>query len=144
MNKVNLIRRFASEIAGEHVYIERARSEWKSCMYDNKMRIGLPVDLMANDALDKLFRKNFVQRCPLAQGFSNVTLSLLHELGHQFHREEYIFFDAVVYNNTFGEAYFNLPPEKVATDWAIAWLQVPENRKLAKKFEREFFGYGSN
>lgn len=141
MGKVTAIRQFASLVAGEHVIIKRERTEWESCMYDNKMRIGIPKDLMAIDDADKLFRKDFISRCPLAQGFAHVTLSILHEIGHQFHREEYIYFNAKEYNDAHGEAHFQLLPEIVATNWAIEWLQNPEHRKQAKAFEKEFFGY---
>ena len=34
------------------------------------------------DDCGKAFRKDFVTRCSLARGFSDVTLSLLHEMGH--------------------------------------------------------------
>ena len=139
MGKVTAIRQFASLVAGERVTISRNRIGWSASM--SEMRITLPVDLMENDELDKLFRKDFINRCPLAQGFANVTLSILHEIGHLFRREEFISFDAKVYDTTYGEAYFHLLPEIVATNWAIAWLQNPTHRKQAKAFEKEFFGY---
>ena len=137
MGKVTAIRQFASLVAGERVTISRNRIGWSASM--SEMRITLPADLMENDELDKLFRKDFINRCPLAQGFANVTLSILHEIGHIFHREEYIFFDAKEYNDAHGEAHFQLLPEIVATNWAIEWLQEPEHRKQAKAFEKEFF-----
>ena len=36
-------------------------------------------------------------------------------------------------------AYFTLPDETAATEWAINWLSDAENRKKAKAFEKKFF-----
>lgn len=141
MTKVSAIRQFATLVAGEKVIICRDSTEWESPMWDQHFRLGLPKNLTIIDEQDKLFRRDFVRRCPLAQGFSHVTLSVLHELGHQFHREEYIYFPAKEYEEAKGEDHFQLFPEVVATNWAIEWLQDPEHRKLAKAFERKFFGY---
>ena len=98
---------------------------------------------------DKTFRKDFVNRCPLARGFADITLTLLHEIGHKhseqpfnygeyLHAQKLIFLTAkdIVEAN---EMYFKIPNEKNATNWAIEWLQDPEHRKLAKAFEKEFF-----
>lgn len=139
MNRVTLIRNFASLACGEHVIISRDRSEWSFSMIDSKPRLILPVNLDKKDESDRLFRKDFVARCPLARGFADVTLSILHEIGHHFHREEYIFCDYDEYENAYGVDHFKLPCEMVATDWAIEWLQDPEHRKQAKAFEREYF-----
>lgn len=138
MNRVTLIRNFASLACGEHVIICRDRDVWSFSMIDSRPRLILPVDLDARDESDKLFRKDFVARCPMARGFADVTLSILHELGHHFHREEYIFCDYDEYENAYGADHFKLPCEKVATDWAIAWLQGPNHRRQAKAFEREY------
>jgi hypothetical protein len=45
------------------------------------------------------------------------------------------------YNNATGADHFKLHCEMIATDWAIQWLQDARNRKIAKAFEREYFGY---
>lgn len=97
------------------------------------------------------FRRNIVMRDESMKGFSNVTLSLLHELGH-FATEDAV---PVGYNRFQAQAqykkwggedyrllnlmYFSLPDEWLATQWAIDWLSDEENRKRAKRFEREFF-----
>lgn len=141
MSQLQAIRRFADLVAGEHVIISRSAEGWGSGMFDQHMRVDIPFDLSEEDENDRLFREDFVNRCPLAQEFSDITLSLLHEIGHQFHREEYISFDAKKYNSVTGAEHFKLYPEVVATDWAIEWLQNPEHRKQAKAFEKEFFGY---
>ena len=108
-------------------------------MADAKPRLILPPDLNQNDEGDKAFRKDFIERCPMARGFANVTLSILHEIGHHFNREAYIFSDA---NEDDYESHFALPYEIVATDWAIEWLQDSEHRKQAKAFERIYFQKG--
>ena len=138
MNKTRLIRNFASQVAGEHVIIPRERDDWMMCMSDSKPRLVLPPDPDKNDEGDKSFRKNFVSRCPLAKGFANVTISILHELGHHFNREAYVF---STINEDDYDSHYDIPYEIVATDWAIEWLQNAENRKMAKAFEREYFGY---
>lgn len=138
MNKTRLIRNFASQVAGEHVIIPRERDDWMMCMSDSKPRLVLPPDPNKNDEGDKSFRKNFVSRCPLAKGFANVTISILHELGHHFNREVYVF---STINEDDYDSHYDIPYEIVATDWAIEWLQNADNRKMAKAFEREYFGY---
>lgn len=145
MTQVQLIRNFASEIVGVPVIIARERDDWGMSLADihlNKPRLILPRDLTKNDEGDKEFRKDFVRRCPIAKGFSNITISILHELGHWFNPKEYLETDPDEYNNAIGWWHFTLPCEIVATDWAIAWLQDPKNRKKAKAFEREFFRKG--
>ena len=97
----------------------------------------------------KCFRKDFVKRCPLAKGFSDVTISLLHEIGHtmtksalpaDYDREK----ECDKVNKIKGKtahtyAYFKMLDEVLATDWAIEWLSNADNRKIAKKFEKKFF-----
>lgn len=140
MGKISAIRNFATYAAGEYVTIIRKRDDWGMSVSTPHPRLMLPADTDAKDEDDKLFRKDFVRRCPLARGFADVTLSILHEIGHHFHREEFIFCDMKEYNAAEGEAHFRLPCEMVATDWAIEWLQDPEHRKQAKRFERAYFG----
>lgn len=99
----------------------------------------------------KQFRQHFVAHCPKAQGFANITLVLLHELGHHANAEtdfgdydrqkELDFMDSVVPKEYVNFLYFLLPDEVAATKWAMKWLEDAENRKLAKAFEKEFFKY---
>ena len=142
MTKLQAIRWFADYVAGEHTIIVRERSEWGMSLSAKNPRLVLPQDLMQNDEEDKNFRKFFISLCPMAQGFANVTISILHEMGHHFHRIEYITCDEHKYNNAYGLDHFNLPCERVATDWAVEWLQDKEHRKIAKQFEKDFFGVG--
>lgn len=144
MTKLQAIRKFADTVAQEHVIIVRD-DDWSFSMADTKPRMAIPYDLMKNDQGDKDFRTDFVRRCPIGKGFANVTLSILHEIGHHFNREVFIFMtDVKAYNEAQGFDHFKFPCEIVATDWAINWLQSPKNRKIAKAFEKEFFGYGND
>ena len=136
MNKIKLIRDFASLVAGERVIIPRQRDCWSMGMADNKPRLILPPDPDQNDEGDRAFRRDIITRCPMTRGFANVTLSILHEIGHHFTRETYIFSDV---NEDDYNSHFDLPYEIVATDWAIAWLQDPIHRKQAKAFEHAYF-----
>ena len=139
MTQLQAIRWFADYVAEEHVIITR-KDDWECNMAYSRPHMSIPYDLMKNDEGDKLFRADFVSRCPLARGFANVTLSILHEIGHHFNREEFIFMQNVKeYNEASNEEHFKFPCEVVATNWAIAWLQNPQNRKVAKAFEKDFF-----
>jgi hypothetical protein len=138
MTKLQAVRWFADFVANDHVIVARG-DDWNASMIDRHPRMTVPYDLMKNDEGDKLFRIDFIQRCPLARGFANVTLSILHEIGHHFNRESYLMTDSDQYDASVGYWHFMLPCEMDATDWAIEWLQDPTNRKVAKAFEREFF-----
>ena len=103
-----------------------------------------------NDQGGKLFRKDFEKRCRIGKGFSDVTISILHEIGHtitqKYLPEDYSRFMALkrVYQKGITETeknirYFSMLDETLATNWAIDWLQNPENRKIAKTFEKKFF-----
>ena len=71
MTQIQLIRKFATGIVGKKIIIYR--SDWELNMQNSIPRLGIPKNLKANDEFDKAFRRNFVRRCPLARGFSNVT-----------------------------------------------------------------------
>lgn len=145
LNRIQLIRNFASEIAGTRVVISSRRDDWGMGLGDIHKgipRLILPRNLNQNDEGDKMFRNDFIKRCPLARGFANVTISILHELGHWFNPEAYFNSDPEEYAQATGWWHFTLPCEIVATDWAIEWLQDPKHRKMAKAFEKEFFKYG--
>lgn len=148
MSKVKLIRDFASLVAGEHVIIPRERTDWGLTMADTKPRLQIPADPDKHDAGDTQFRNDFIKRCPMARGFANVTLTILHEIGHHFNREIYLFYDdsnhVPIWVDGFDITHYSLPYEIAATDWAIKWLKNAEHRKLAKAFEKEYFGYGNN
>lgn len=106
------------------------------------------------DRSAKCFRKDFVNRCPTARGFADITLVLLHELGHietehrnysvqernaEENRIRTLYYNREIDYDTLQTLYFNIPQEHDATDWAIEWLKDPAHRKIAKKFEKKFF-----
>lgn len=147
MTKLQAIRKFLDQISNTHVTIASTRldANWGMDMspYQKTPRIFIPISFDFNEEKDIEFRRDFVKRCKMARGFSNTTLSILHELGHWetrsiFDRFAYEAFDAHVNNQ---KEYMENPFERIATDWAICWLQVPHNRRLAKRFEKEYFGY---
>ncbi len=103
-----------------------------------------------NDQGGKLFRKDFEKRCQIGKGFADITISILHEMGHTVTQkdlpEDYNRFIALkrVYQEGITDTeknsrYFSMLDETFATNWAIKWLQNPENRKIAKTFEKKFF-----
>lgn len=150
MTQLQAIRWFMKSVLCEPVTIAKNKmSDFNFAMDISGLtpRIILPNDLhWKSDEIDKMFRRNFISRCPLAQGFSNITIVLLHECGHWETRS---IMDAVTYdkmkNKVKGmEDYMAIPWEHLATEWAICWLSSPINRKYAKEFERKFFGYGKN
>ena len=94
----------------------------------------------------KQFRQDITRRSSTTKGFANVTLALLHELGHlstdrdeNFDREFAMALIRLLPKEERNFAYFQMPDEKAATDWAIEWLQDTEHRKIAKTFEKKFF-----
>ena len=114
---------------------------------DEEIEIGYNFEEL-NAVGAKMFRADFVERCPMAKGFASVTLSLLHELGHFSSQQDFDGYDRDAVLKEMAEKfpieminfiYFMLPDEMSATDWAIEWLSDPEHRKTAKKFEKEFF-----
>lgn len=143
MTKLQAIREFADAIANEHVIIARDRCEdgnWAMDIINPTPRLKVPKDFDYKDEEDKLFRKDFITRCPVAKGFADVTLTILHEFGHWFTRSA---MDVTVYDYLVAniENYYANPYEMLATQWAICWLLCPANRKIAKVFEKNYFGH---
>ena len=120
---------------------------------EEKVFINVPAWKTVNyndDEPGRYFRQDFINRCPLAKGFADVTLSVLHEIGHRMTEDlipaDYNREKAEMLCGIFAESleeanrnYFKLPDETLATNWAIKWLSNPENRKKAKAFEKKFF-----
>lgn len=147
MTKLQAIRWFGKTVLGENITIARDKfdtTNWGMDIVNKNPRIKTPKTLVYKpDLCDKAFRTNFIERCPLAKGFSNITLTLLHECGHWATRSimdivEYDKFKDKAYTM---ELYMNIPWEHLATEWAICWLSSPINRKLAKEFEKYYFGH---
>lgn len=111
---------------------------------DSIFEIGYDLDQLDDMVLA---RKSFTDKSSVAKGFANVTLALLHELGHfssqqifeGYDRDEEIAFLSMIPAEFSRTMYYLLPDELSATNWAIEWLQNPENRRLAKAFEKKFF-----
>lgn len=147
MTKLQAIRWFANQITTDPVTIAQKRmvDNWAMDLADDQKtpRLFIPKNLHTNDEMDKQFRRNIVSRCKLTQGFSNVTLAILHEYGHWETRSVFdiIAYDKIKQKCDDMEDYMANPYEQLATQWAICWLQVPQNRKLAKEFEKHFFGH---
>lgn len=99
-----------------------------------------------------LFRKFWEERAPILQEFSNITLTLLHELGHLetsdeirktfSYKDRHILQEAIDFlYDTEAEKnyyYFKMPDEASATQWGINWLTDTENQKVTKIFEKNF------
>jgi len=149
MTKLQAIRQFCHIICGEPIVIAMRRDEennWKMDLNtENKSpRLIIPSNIYAPSTKeDKQFRQNFIERCPLARGFSNITLTLLHECGHWMTRSVWDSFEYDKWDKKTTDQieYMKIPWELLATDWAICWLNCPANRQLAKDFERDYFGY---
>lgn len=142
MSKIDLVRQFVNTITKCNCIIAKERDDWGMNIDERQPRLTLPHDLRQNTQEDKEFRQFITSKCSITKGFSNVTISLLHEIGHWETRDEvdwekYYTDRADVY----GFDYFNLEAELKATEWAITWLQDSQNRAYAKSFERMFFGY---
>ena len=148
MTKLQAIRWFMQQVLSEPTTIAKNRFQefnFGMDIINPTPRLVLPSNLDSKpDEVDRIFRKDFVTRCPLAKGFSNITITLLHECGHWETRS---IMDIITYDKMKNEArgmkeYIAIPWEHLATEWALCWLSSPYNRKCAKQFERKYFGYG--
>ena len=116
-------------------------------MRDNEIRIGYNFQSLT-DLEFRQVKRDLINRCPSARGFADITFTLLHEIGHFMTRSKETYekqikalreLKTMMSPNEINYAYVQLPSERVATDWAIEWLEEPENRKFAKAFEKRFF-----
>ena len=101
----------------------------------------------------ELFRSYWTQKVPMLAEFADITLTLLHELGHlettdkirsEFSNEwRNIFWfaiDVTCENDAEkNRRYFEMPDERAATEWGIEWLKDTEHQRLAKNFEKNFY-----
>lgn len=122
---------------------------------DEIMEFGYNYKCLADNQHDN-FNRIFYLKNRSFMGFSSLTLTLLHELGHfetadkvpnGYCREVAV---KAIHkactdkkgNKDYEKAnlmYFSLPDEWLATQWAADWLSDKENRQRAKRFERDFF-----
>ena len=144
MSQYTAIRNFVNTVLGEYVVIPRNRldNNFSMGLKYAQPRLYLPRNLNYEmDENDKAFRKDFVSRYSTAQGFANITITLLHECGHWATKDQG---DMMTYGERAAKArnmkeYLLIKEERLATDWAIQWLYEPANRKIAKAFEKEYF-----
>ena len=105
------------------------------------------VDLMdiASDGFIEHLKEN--HRCKFAYAYSTITWFILHEIGHkatEFEVNWYKdfterFYIALIKNeNESTQAYFNLPSEYKATEWAIWFANT--HRELVKNFDEKIKG----
>lgn len=107
----------------------------------------------------KAVRDNAISRCKIFKGFSALSFVLLHEIGHiathyeDFEDKKYtkkemeeITLDCFETSNSwksfhekFQSYHYMQPSEIAATDWAIDFIKDPNNRKILKNFEKNFF-----
>ena len=100
------------------------------------------------------FRTSWSAVDPIIKGFADVTIALLHELGHLHTQDDVLLSgystqdknrDCDEITKTVqdlkdaNQRYFSLKDEMTATMWAIDWLHNAKNRKMAKAFEKKFF-----
>lgn len=142
MTRLQAIRKFGNFLAGEKIIIARDRcseGNWAMDITNTIPRLKVPKDLDYTDEEDRMFRADFIVRCPIAKDFSDITLTILHEFGHWYTRNV---MDVIVYNEIIQreDDYFTNPYEILATQWAICWLLCPANQQVAKSFENEYFG----
>lgn len=115
--------------------------------YEKFFRIRYNLEFLNNPSAG--WRKSFTRINSVANGFASITLAILHELGHLHTEQEFegydrdfmmkaIFFMAET-QEEMNEMYYDLPDEKNATEWAVAWLMDADHRKQAKAFEKKFF-----
>ena len=156
-NKMNkIIENFVNDAIGvsfgEHITVTSKFNEFSSNPIEYTICVPKWKAYKFNkkSLVDEQFEKYFYSLSEYAKGFSLVTLSILHELGHLATDED------IPYNyDRFAELdkiqckakdekhlnslYFRLFDEKMATLWAAKWLSVKSNRNLAKAFEDEFY-----
>lgn len=148
MTKLQAIRWFCNYVCEDKIIVSRDKFANHNCAIDvteKHPRIKLFKNLDYKvEPTDIQFRNDFIKRYPPARGFSHITLELLHECGHWATRSVINLFEySKMVGKTYGsmDAYMAIPYEHLATDWAICWLCSPHNRKIAKQFEKDFFGY---
>lgn len=137
MTRLQAMRWFAEQAAGQYVIFCKG-DNWCMSMISAKPKIFYPTNYMELNEDDMAFRKNFISRCPVASDCLDVTLTILHELGHYFTKEVFLQTSLVEYANAEGEEHFKQPCEIAATDWAIKWIENDENINTIVTFENAF------
>ena len=109
------------------------------------------TDLDQTKTSPHVFNQEVRASAPFTKGIADVTIALLHELGHNvvlsdlpsdYHRPTELYNIIVASRGNFAlrcQMYVHMEDEWAATQWAIDWLSDPENRRKARAFERAFF-----
>lgn len=129
-------------------------------VYDSQINNCLPNHTIyynfeqLNTKSIKSFRVCWSAVDSILKGFSDITIVLLHELGHLHTQDDILALGYTLekrkaeweeISNTIKDAkeanqhYYLMTDEMTATKWAIDWLHNAENRKMAKAFEKKFF-----
>ena len=101
-------------------------------MMPNKTVIMYTFPRMFRNGDDE-FYENFISRYPRCSVISQITLSLLHEIGHMMTLASVERYDTNVASN---KEYFELPQEKAATDWAGNFAS--KNLQFCLDFDTKF------
>lgn len=103
--------------------------------------------LFGDEAL--AFYKYWLSKNAILENFSPITFIFLHELGHfatgDAIRETFPlfkrFFSLAFLEYAEKNAYYELPDEKAASEWAVSWLSEERNHPIAHAFEEKFFSF---
>ena len=127
-------------------------AEGVDCVADcEELEIEYNLDQVWDEGAD-LFRRFWTAKVPMLQEFSNITLTLLHELGHLETNDEvravftfkdrHVTWEAIdlLFDNDTEKnfRYFEIPDEASATQWGIDWLADAEHQRVVKIFEQNF------
>lgn len=125
MKKEQIIKSFIQEITN-HKWIVKKSFQWCINLKDT---LYYTHDEGTKSAI--AFKNNFITRYPDAANYLDITLSILHEIGHYMTRDEmnYIYPDTYTYDE-----YFAVHDEMIATNWAINY--IINNEERVKNFEK--------
>ena len=143
MTKLQAVRKFANAVAQQRVVIARNHITRNWAMSQDELRMLIPTDFNYEpDEDDEAFRIDFTYRYAPANELMDITITILHEIGHYFTRFDYDVDEDYRLRRAAADMneYLHIPCERLATDWAIAWLHDLEHWAIAKQFEADFMG----
>ena len=129
MKKEQIIKSFIQEITN-HKWIVKKSFQWCINLKDT---LYYTNDEGTESAI--AFRNDFIAKYPAAKNYLDITLSILHEIGHYMTQDnmDYIYPETYTYDE-----YFAVHDELIATKWAIDWMHNNDNKKLIKTFEEKW------
>lgn len=136
MRKIDLIKNFVKEINENFTVIES--NYWSSHWQEEIVYVYLDNEEIEGD---KEFL-NFIEKTYKIKEPNNFIFSLLHEIGHLetetqelsdqrailLETYEWQFENEMITREQYFEKYFQIPAERIATDWAIAYYLVNEEK----------------